>query len=110
MPGVEPIRWRSMPCPLLAAKMGEEPEQERQNEADDEASDDGEIERGVLASVDDVARKAAEPKGETAAEIKQCADKSTDGAEDEEGAAELAERVHRRILGKQAVRKQTCNK
>ena len=48
----------------------------------------------MLAAVDDVAGKAAEAKGELAAEIKKSANDDEEAAEKEEGAAEFAERVH----------------
>ena len=74
--------------------MGEEPEEERKAKAEEEAGDDGEIESGVLAAVDDVAGKAAEAKRELAAEIKKSADEDEEAAEEKKGAAEFAERVH----------------
>jgi hypothetical protein len=81
--------------PLLAAKVGEKPEENRQNDADDETSDDREVEGGVFAAVDDIAGEAAEAEWETAAEIENRAGDDGDGAEEEEGAAEFAERVHK---------------
>ena len=47
----------------------------------------------MLAAVDDVAGKAAEAKGELAAEIKKSADEDEEAAEEKKGAAEFAERV-----------------
>src|SRR6266581_7878375 len=44
--------------------------------------------------MDDVAGKAAETKGELAAEIKKSADEDEEAAEKKKGAAEFAERVH----------------
>jgi hypothetical protein len=54
--------------------MGEEPEKEGKSGAEDEAGDDGEIESGVFAAVDDVAGKFAQAEGEFAPEIKDGAD------------------------------------
>jgi hypothetical protein len=85
---------------ILTAVVGEEPEEKRQSEAEDEAGDDGEIESGVFAAVDDVAGEAAEAEGETAAEVKQGAGDGNDGAEDEEGAAEFAEGIHECIVAR----------
>jgi len=48
----------------------------------------------VLAAVDNIAGKAAEAKGELAAEIKKSADEDEEAAEEKKGAAEFAERVH----------------
>jgi hypothetical protein len=52
----------------------------------------------VLAAVDDVAGEVAEPEWKAAAEVEQGAGDSKDGAEDKEGAAEFAERVHEEML------------
>jgi len=81
---------------FLAAEMGEEPEEERKAKAEEEACDDGEIESGVLAAVDDVAGKAAEAKRELAAEVEKSADKDEEGAENEESAAEFTDGIHQR--------------
>jgi hypothetical protein len=45
-----------------AAEVGEEPEEEREGDAEDEAGDDGEVKRSMLAAMDDVAGKFAEPE------------------------------------------------
>src|SRR5713226_6816974 len=86
------LRW-------LAAEIGEEPQDERENDPNREAGDDGEVEGGVFAAVDDVAGEAAEAEGETCAEVEQGADDDDYGAEDQQEAAEVAERVHERSLG-----------
>jgi len=74
--------------------MSEQPEEERKTEAEEETGDDREVEGGVFAAMDDVAREAAEAQREFSAEVKQSADKDKKGAENEEGAAELAEGIH----------------
>ena len=74
--------------------MSKKPEEERQAEAEDETGDDGEIESGVFASVDDVAGEAAETEGEFAGEVEEGTGGNEDGAEDQEGAAEVASGVH----------------
>ncbi len=79
----------------LAAKMGEEPEEERKAETQNEASDDGKIESRVFTVVDDVARKFPE------AQWKQKStnhDEDQEAAEEEESAAEFAERIHKSII------------
>jgi len=48
----------------------------------------------VFATVDDVARQAAEAEGEFAAEVEKTADKDEEAAENEESAAEFADGVH----------------
>jgi len=77
-----------------AAEAGEEPEEERECNAEEEASDDGKVERGVLAAVDDVAGEAAQAEGELVTEVKKSAKKNEESSEEEKRAAEFAERVH----------------
>jgi hypothetical protein len=81
-----------------AAEMGEEPEQESQADAEEDGSGDWEIERGVLAAVDDVAGKATEAEGEAVGEVEEGAGGDEDCAEDEESAGEGAGGVHGRSL------------
>src|SRR5260370_5832251 len=78
----------------LFAEMSKKPEEERECGAKDQAGDDGEIEGGVFAAMDDVAGKFSKAEGEFAAEVKKNADKDEEGAENEERAAEFAERIH----------------
>ena len=73
---------------------GEEPEEEREAEAQNETGDDGKIKRGVFATMDDVAGKTAEAEREFSAEVEKSAKKYEQTAEEEERAAEFAERVH----------------
>jgi hypothetical protein len=82
----------------LTAEAGEKPEEERKSGAENQASDDGEIESGVLAAVDNVAGKAAEAEREFVAEIKYGAEDGEENAEDEEGASEIAERIHKQSV------------
>jgi len=81
-----------------AAKMREEPEEERDGCAEHKAGDDREIEGRVLAAMNDVAGQPAETEWKLAAEVEKDTDKDAEGAENEEGAAELAKRIHPRIL------------
>jgi hypothetical protein len=83
---------------MLAAEAGEEPEEKRERGAEDEAGDDGEVERGVFAAMDDVARKLAETKGELAAEIKKSAEDDKQSAEKQNTAAKFAQWIHARII------------
>jgi hypothetical protein len=78
--------------------MGKEPEEERKNGAEDQTGDDGEIERGVFAAVDDVTGEFAESEGELGPEVEQGADDDEDEAEQEKSAAEIAERIHKSII------------
>jgi hypothetical protein len=77
--------------------MVDEPEKEAQRNADDETGDDGKVEGGVVAAMDDVARKAAKTEGEFAAEKEKCANEEQDSSEDEQGSAKLAV-VHAAIM------------
>jgi len=83
----------------LTAEMGEEPEEERKSGAENEAGDDGEIESCVLATMNDVAGKFAEADREFAAEIKQRAEDGEENAENEEGASQIADGIHRQSVG-----------
>jgi hypothetical protein len=75
-----------------------EPEEEREHDTYDKASNDGKVERGVFAAVNDVARQFSQAEGEFAAKIEESTDKNQKAAEKEEGAAEFAERIHEVIL------------
>ena len=76
--------------------MSKEPKEQRESGAEDEAGDDGKVKGGVFATVDDVARQAAEAEGEFAAEVEKTADKDEEAAENEESAAEFTDRIHQR--------------
>ena len=52
----------------------------------------------MFAAVDDVAGEAAEAEGEFSTKVKKSANKDKESAENEEGAAEFAKRVHPGIL------------
>jgi hypothetical protein len=56
----------------------------------------------VFAAVDDIAGEAAEAEGELSAKVKKTANKDEESAENEEGAAEFAKRVHPGILPESA--------
>src|SRR6266852_2330555 len=79
--------------------MADEPEEEGEGEAEDEVGDDGEVERGVLAAVNDVAGKASQAERQFAAEEEKRTNEDEEAAEKQEGAAKFAERIHERILG-----------
>jgi hypothetical protein len=57
----------------LAAEVREEPEDKGKGGTEDEAGDDGKIESGVFAAMDDVSGKFAEAKRESATEIEESA-------------------------------------
>jgi hypothetical protein len=75
-------------------QVGEEPKQERETEAEEEAGDDGEVEGGMFAAVDDVAGEAAEAQRQLSAEVKKSTHNDEESTENEKGATEFAERIH----------------
>jgi hypothetical protein len=81
--------------------MGEEPEEEGERGAEHEASDNGEIESGVFAAVDDIAGKFAEAERKFSAEEKKSTEDGEESSEEEEGAAEFTEGMHTESLGEE---------
>jgi hypothetical protein len=77
----------------------DEPQEKRKRDTDNEAGHDRKVERGVFTAVDDVAWEAAEAEGQLVAEIKSGSDDHEQGANNQEGAAELAKRIHEVIIG-----------
>lgn len=75
--------------------MSDKPEEQSNGRAEEKAGDDGKIERGVFAAVDDVAWKATEAEGESSAEVKKRAHDDKEPAENEKRAAKFAEGIHR---------------
>jgi hypothetical protein len=83
---------------VLAAEVREEPEEEGKAEAEEEAGDNGEVDGGVLAAVDDVAGKAAKAEGEFAGEVEEGAESEEEGAGEEEEFAEIAQGIHEKSI------------
>ena len=79
----------------LAAEVGDEPEEKRERGAEEKTGDDGKVEGGVFAAVDDVAGQFPEAEGQLVSEIEKEADQNQQCSEENKRAAELAERVHR---------------
>lgn len=79
----------------LFPRVIEEPEEQAEAEAQDEASDYGEVEGGVLTAMDDVAGKTAETERKFCAEEEQTTNEDEPETDEQNGAAEFAERVHR---------------
>jgi hypothetical protein len=77
-----------------AAEVGDEPEEERNAEAEDKAGDYGKVKRGVFATVGDIAGKFSQPEGEFLAEVEKSANEDEEATEEKKGAAEFAERIH----------------
>lgn len=78
--------------------MVDEPEEERKTEAEEEAGDDREVDRGVFATMNDVAGESSQAEREFAAEVQKSAQTDKEPTENEESPAEFAERVHPGIL------------
>jgi hypothetical protein len=74
--------------------MIDEPEEQRQPGAQEKTCNHGEVKRGVLAAMNDVAGKAAEAERKLATEEKERADSHQDTAQKEQSAAEFAEWFH----------------
>jgi hypothetical protein len=85
--------------------VGEEPEEEREAEAQNKRSDDGKVKRGVFATMDDVAGKTAEAEREFSAEVEKSAKEREQTSEEEERAAKFAERVHEEDCRRKEVRR-----
>jgi hypothetical protein len=68
----------------LTVKVIPEPEQKTKSNAEDKASDNREVNGGVFAAADDVAREAAETEGELGAEKQQRTDHDGHAAENQE--------------------------
>ena len=80
--------------------MSDEPEEQCIGHAEQQAGDDGKVEGGVFAAVDDVAGEATQSEGEFSTEVEKCAYDDKETAENEKRAAEFADRFHRNILAK----------
>ena len=78
----------------LAAKVIDEPENQADRDADDQAGDKRKIKCAVLAAMDDVAGQPAETQREFWAEVEKCADQDEHGSGEEKQAAELLRWFH----------------
>lgn len=78
--------------------MRDEPEEERERNAEEKTSDNGKVKRRVFAAVNDVAGEFSQAEGELVSEIEKSSEKDEKNAEQKKRAAEFAERVHEVIL------------
>lgn len=78
--------------------MGNEPKKKRKNEAEEQAGNDRKVERGVFATVHDVARQFSRAEGELVPEVKKDADQHQKCSKEDKRAPEIAKRLHRGIL------------
>jgi len=74
--------------------VGEEPEEKREDDAEEQAGDDREVESGVFAAMDDVAGEFSKAKRQLAAKIKKSAEKNQKTAQEKESPSQLAKRFH----------------
>ena len=82
----------------LAAKVGDEPEEESERGADDETGHDGKVKGGVFAAMNDVSGQPSKAKWKFAAEVEESADEDEESAEEKKRAPEFAKRIHQIIL------------
>ena len=85
----------------LTPEMRQQPENQRQGRAKQQAGDNWKIKRGVAALVDDVAGQPAQPKRQPArprAQQQQCPYSDKHRAENQQTFAELAQQLHEAIL------------
>jgi hypothetical protein len=75
--------------------MRKKPEDEGESKAEDEASDDGKVKRGVLAAMDDVTGQTAKAKWKLTAEEKQSTNEDEKATKNQKRAAEFAEGRHK---------------
>ena len=78
-----------------ATKDGNQPENESESQAQQDAGDDGKIEAGVAALINDVTRKPAQTKWQFSAYKQYRPRRCQHQAENQKQLADLAYRVHR---------------
>jgi hypothetical protein len=84
-----------------AAEVGDEPEEERNAEAEDKARNDRKVKCGVFTVADDIAGKFSQAEGKFSAEVEKSANEDEEATEKKKGAAEFAERVHDQIVNQE---------
>ena len=77
-----------------AAEVRNEPEKKRKADAKEKAGNDGEIKSGVLAAMDDVAGKMAQPERKFSAKEEEDAKQQEKTAKKDRRTAEFAKRIH----------------
>ena len=79
---------------LLKPELINDPHNQAENYADDQAGDQREVEGAALAAVDDVSRQAAQAERQLVAEIKERAQDHEHGSHENQRASELLRRLH----------------
>ena len=103
-------RWASAEAVQLgrmdsAAELVDDPENQTDEHADDQARNQREIKSPVLPAMDDVAWQPAESKREFATEVEDGADDDAQQTEDQQRASELLVGVHGEIVARKQRRK-----
>lgn len=75
--------------------MRDEPEKERNDDTDNEASDDRKVEGSVFAAVHDVAGQFSQAKRKLVPEAEKRTDQNKERSEENKRATEFAKRLHR---------------
>lgn len=75
--------------------MRDEPEKERNDDTDNEASDDRKVEGSVFAAVHDVAGQFSQAKRKLVPEAEKDTDQNKKRSEENKRATEFAKRLHR---------------
>jgi hypothetical protein len=78
--------------------VGEQPKNKRKSSAEDKTSNDGKVERSVLAAVHDVTGQFSQAEGKLVSKVKKSAEKDEESAEEKERAAEFAKGIHEEIV------------
>src|SRR5579883_1626572 len=89
-------------CGESAAEMREQPEKEREDNAQDDAGRQGKIKGRVLTPINNVAREPAQAEWQASAEVKKHAQDDGENAGDDQGAAKFAQRLHLCIIDRMA--------
>lgn len=78
--------------------MREQPEKDREDDANDDAGRQGKIKGRVLAPMNNVAREPAQAEWQTSAEVKKRAQDDGENADGNQPAAKFAQRLHLYII------------
>ena len=78
----------------LAAQMRKEPEQKREDYAENQARHDRKIERCVLAAMNNISRKTPKPERESPSEIQQRTNHRDNDTQKQQRPPEFPQRLH----------------
>ena len=73
---------------------GEEPQEQAETHAEQDAGRQGKVKRGMLALVNNVSRQVAQAERELAAEVEESADERKDTCYNEQRPAEFSQWIH----------------